>query len=291
MGVPKDCKSLAGYSTRYWYLPRNEASIMLSITSMGPLLKVHGINKTTKEIFTASILYSNFIKDSGDVKNPAQLARMFKNEVGLPLLKSVRIELGLSMGLANFAPEILLLIAKYLDVKSLMSLSRTSSQFNSLSKEESIWKHYFSRDFGEKKVEGRSDSDWYKLYIDEWKREREARRRTVPEPRREPFPHVPFPDFSNDPGAPEFPPGIPGMVGGDYDRFPIGGSINPLFPNLRLPRPRFDPPGPNFPGRGPSWPRGGLGEGLEGSGGSGMEDSSNKSLHYNSYSIQLYNKT
>ena len=59
--VPSDWKSLAGYSTKYWYLPRKESSIMLSVTSMGPLIKVHGINKTTKDIYTASIFYSNFI--------------------------------------------------------------------------------------------------------------------------------------------------------------------------------------------------------------------------------------
>jgi len=267
--VPSDWKSLAGFSSRYWYLPRNEASILLSVTSMGPLIKVHGINKSTKEFFTASLLNSKVINDSGDLKNPAQLGRMFKNEVGLPLLKSVRIELGLSMGLANFAPEILLQIVKHLDVKSLLSLSRTSSQFNSLSKEESIWKHYLSRDFGDQKIEDRTN--FYQRYSAEWKKqkEKEERRRRIPlpEPLGGMFPHVPFPDFSNDPGAP---PVIPGMVGGDYDRFPMGGVGNPLFPNLGFPRPRFDPPGPNFPARGPPWPRGGRGGGFGGFGAGGF---------------------
>ena len=270
--VPSDWKNPAGYSFKYWYLPRREASISLSVTSMGPLIKVHGINKTTKDIYTASILYSNFIRETGAVKNPAQLARLFKNEVGLPLLKSVRIDLGLSMGLANFAPEILLLIIKYLDVKSLLSLSRTSSQFNSLSKEENIWKYYFSRDFGDKNRNMEDGGNWRSRYSEEFKKEREMRRRrTNPEPRLPIggglFPHVPIPDFSSDPGPP---PSFPGMVGGDYDRFPVGGLGNPLYPNLRLPRPRFDPPGPNFPGRDPfGGGRGGHRGGFGGSGGFG----------------------
>lgn len=270
--IPSDWKSLAGYCTRYWYLPSTEATITLSITTLGPLMKVHGINKATKEVFTTSISYSNFINETGEpeLKNPSQLARMFKNEVGLPLLKSVRILLGLSMGLGSFAPEILLLIAKYLDVKSLLSLSRTSTQFNSLSKEESIWKYYFSRDFKGKKVEG--GGNWYKLYCDEWKRQKElerSRRRPFPEPApRLPLGGVfPCPDFSSDPGPPT---GIPGMVGGDYDRFPMGGLGNPLFPNLRLPRPRFDPPGPNFPGQGPPMPRRGRDGGFGGEFGGGF---------------------
>ena len=263
--VPSDWKSLAGYSTKYWYLPRKEATIVLSVTSMGPLIKVHGINKGTKDLYTASILYSNFIRETGALKNPAQLARQFKNEVGLPLLKSVRIELGLSMGLANFAPEILLLIMKYLDVKSLLSLSRTSSQFHSLSKEENLWKYYSSRDFGDKISNTEGRGNWRSRYSDEWKKEREERRRRInPEPRLPMrggvFPHVPFPDFSTDPGAPA---PFPGMVGGDYDRFPMGGRGNPLYPNLGLPRPRFDPPGPNFPGRDPF----GRGRGRGGHGG------------------------
>ena len=266
--IPNDWKSKAGHSTRYWYLPSTEASISLSVTSLGPLIKVHGINKTSKEIFTTSIFYSNFMKGPGELKNTAQLARMFKNEVGLPLLTSVRIELGLSQGLANFAPEILLQIVKYLDVRSLLSLSRTSTQFNSLSKEESVWKYYFSRDFKHKKIDG--GRNWYKLYCDEWKKEKERerernRRRTFPEPRHPLAGVFPVPDFSSEP---EPPPGIPGMIGGDYDRFPMAGPANPLFPNLRFPRPRFDPPGPNFPGRGPPVPRGG-GRGGFGGGGFG----------------------
>ena len=267
--IPEGWRSQAGYSTRYWYLPSKEASILLSLTSLGPLIKVHGINKTTKEIFSTSISYCNFLTEAGDLKNTAQLARSFKNEVGLPLLTSVRIELGLSLGLANFAPEILLKIVKYLDVRSLLSLSRTSAQFNSLSKEESVWKHFYSRDFKDQNLEG--NGNWYKLYCDQWKKEKERekernRRRILPEPRH-PGGVFPVPDFSSEPGPP-WAGGIPGMVGGDYDRFPMGGPPNPLFPNLGLPRPRFDPPGPNFPGRGPPMPRGG-GRGGFGGGGFG----------------------
>merc|ERR1719239_1004332 len=114
--------------------------------------------------------------------------------------------------------------------------------------------------------------NWRSRYSDEWKKEREERRRrTIPEPRLPMrggvFPHVPVPDFSTDPGAPA---PFPGMVGGDYDRFPMGGRGNPLFPNLGLPRPRFDPPGPNFPGRDPfgrGRGRGGRGGGFGGFGG------------------------
>merc|ERR1712241_1485021 len=95
----------------------------------------------------------------------------------------------------------------YLDVKSLLSLSRTSSQFYALGKEEKIWKYYFSRDFGDKSRTLEDGGDWRSRYSEEWKKEREMRRRrTSPDPRLPMrggiFPHVPIPDFSNDPGAP-----------------------------------------------------------------------------------------
>ena len=130
-----------------------------------------------------------------------------------------------------------------------MALSRVNKQLRDIHKFDHIWRKLYSKDFGSSRNVGRpEDEDWYDSYKEEYLRrkrleEEDRRLRQSPRP-----PMFPYPDFSSDPGAPDpFHPEVPGIVGGDYDRFPGGGLGPGLGPNLRLPRPRFDPPGPNFP--------------------------------------------
>ena len=210
----------------------------------------------------------SFRKSDGNLSNVGRLARLFKNEVGSRLLNSARLEHGYQIsGLSGLAPELLIKVFSKLDLKSLLSISNVNKQFLIFYKENVIWRKLFLTDFGSRCFEkacsiNGSDPDWYHLYKTEYsKRKLQNNIREELEPRRPPM--FPFPDFSTDPGAPDM-PGIPGMIGGEYDRFP-GGGLGGLGPGFgRLPAPRFDPPGPNFPQFGP---RRGGGRGRGGFGG------------------------
>ena len=169
----------------------------------------------------------SFRKSDGNLSNVGRLARLFKNEVGSRLLNSARLEHGYQIsGLSGLAPELLIKVFSKLDLKSLLSISNVNKQFLIFYKENVIWRKLFLTDFGSRCFEkacsiNGSDPDWYHLYKTEYsKRKLQNNIREELEPRRPPM--FPFPDFSTDPGAPDM-PGIPGMIGGEYDRFPGGG--------------------------------------------------------------------
>jgi len=249
--IPDGWKTPAGYVSKYRYPTKQEPTIVLNVTSMGQILKVHGTNLSTKETFSASIKVSIFVrKDDGKEESLklGALSTKFKNDVGVPLLNAVRSELGLPInGLIGLPPEVLIKVLRNLDLKSLTKVALVNLQLNNLYKEKSIWKKLFLKDFGfrciERKISIDKTENWYQFYKDEYlikKQYTRIREEAGPRP-----PMFPYPNFGSDPGPPEGPI-VPGIVGGDYDRFPGGMGIGP-GPNLRLPRPRFDPPGPNFP--------------------------------------------
>ena len=276
--LPENWKNPAGLTSRYFYPPGVDFDTILTVTSLGPLVKIHGTHTSSKSTFsTSKIKPAEFTCENKDgnfgFKNLRRLARQFKNEVGVPLLNSAKTHLGIvTTGLLGLPPEISLKIFQNLDVKSLLNVARVSKQLKSISMEKNIWKKLFVRDFGSRSfaikrfsnsLNNQEFEDWFTLYKEEYlnKQERERSRSRVPPP-----PLFPFPDFENNPQNPLLPP-IPGIVGGDYDRFPFGG--NPLQPPFNLPRPRFDTPGPSFPGFGPR--RGGRGGfGPPGFGGGGF---------------------
>jgi len=275
--IPEDWTNSAGHTSRYFYSPGVEYDVILTVTSLGSLVKIHGTHTRKKYTYSTSskIKISDFITETDGklgFKNLRRLARLFKNEVGVPLLNSSKTYLGLATtGLLGTPPEISLKIFQNLDVKSLLSVAKVCKQLNYISKEKNIWRKLFLRDFGSRSfaikrfsntLNNQDVEDWFVIYKEEYqnKQEQERGRSRVPPP-----PLFPFPDFENNPQNPLMPP-IPGIIGGDYDRIPFGG--NPLQP-FNFPRPRFDPPGPHFPGFGPR--RGGPGSfGPPGFGGGGF---------------------
>eukprot|EP00092_Neocalanus_flemingeri_P036038 GFUD01039238.1.p1 GENE.GFUD01039238.1~~GFUD01039238.1.p1 ORF type:complete len:339 (+),score=52.44 GFUD01039238.1:374-1390(+) len=274
--LPENWKNSAGHSSRYFYPPGTEFDIILTVTSLGRLVKVHGTHISSKTNFSSSkIRPGDFVTEKDEnfgMKNLRSLARLFKNEVGVPLLNSVKSQLGMAVtGLLGLPPEISLKILQNLDVNSLVNLGKVSKHLNLISKEKNIWRKLFFRDFGSRsfaikrfsfQLNHQESEDWLSVYKEEYsnQKERESIRTRVPPP-----PLFPFPDFENNPQNPLLPP-MPGIVGGDYDRIPFGR--NPLQPPFSLPRPRFETPGPNFPGFGPR--RGGFGPpGFGGGGGGG----------------------
>jgi len=269
--LPDNWRGPAGYISKF-RLKDTDPMIILTVTSLGPLLKVHGTNTVTGETFSSSSIKPSLFLRGESLTNIGNLARSFKNEVGTPLLNSVRQDLGLQVsGLPGLPPELLLRVFQSLNLKGVMALSRVSKHLRDIHKLDNIWRKLYCADFGSSRNGRPEDEDWYISYKEEYLRRKrledeDRRLRQSPRP-----PMFPYPDFSSDPDAPDpFHPEVPGIVGGDYDRFP--GGLGPgVGPNLRLPRPRFDPPGPNFPqgprrGRG----RGGFGPpGFFGGGGFG----------------------
>jgi len=272
--LPENWKTPAGYISKYFYSPSKDFDVTLTVTSLGPFLKAHGSHASSRSTFSTSNMKSKefLVDQEGKIKlkNIRHLARLFKNEVGVPLLNSVRTHLGLvTTGFVGMPPEISLKILKKMDVKTLVTVSKICKQLNSLCKEKSIWKHFFIRDFGPRSFKIKEfnnllkneDEDWLCLYKEEYlnkKDQEESRSRVAPPPL------FPFPDYENNPQNPLMPP-MPGIVGGDYDRIPFGRD--PLRNPLGFPRPRFDPPGPGFPGFGPR--HGGGFDGPPGFGGGG----------------------
>jgi len=269
--LPDNWRGPAGYISKFRHRD-TDPMIILTVTSLGPLLKVHGTNTVTGETFSSSSIKPSLYLRGESLTNIGNLARSFKNEVGTPLLNSVRQDLGLQVsGLPGLPPELLLRVFQSLNLKGVMALSRVSKHLRDIHKLDNIWRKLYCADFGSSRNGRPEDEDWYISYKEEYLRRKrledeDRRLRQSPRP-----PMFPYPDFSSDPDAPDpFHPEVPGIVGGDYDRFP--GGLGPgVGPNLRLPRPRFDPPGPNFPqgprrGRG----RGGFGPpGFFGGGGFG----------------------
>merc|ERR1712098_401826 len=64
--VPDGLKTPAGYVSKYKYPLKPEPPVVLNVTSMGQILKVHGTNLSTKETFSSSIKVSIFVRKEDD---------------------------------------------------------------------------------------------------------------------------------------------------------------------------------------------------------------------------------
>lgn len=291
------------YILKYSLPPATTSTCQLIVTRLGQsVLKVHGIHLPDKTTFTLSTLkISQHVKTVNNKFIPTNLrhlSRSFKNSVGLPLLQASRSHLGLTTsGLLGLPPEVLLNLLHFLPINAIINTSLTCKQLNNATDDQSMWKRLCSQDFPGKKGE-----DWRETYKKEYtvkKREKEAEELRNRGAGLHPFaPRIPHPfedpDADMGPGRSFLPPGI---VGGDYDRFPIGGGLGPLGggfgplgggpgglgplgggpggigplgggpgPFGQGRGPRFDPPGPNFPNMGQP---GGFGRGNPGGFGGG----------------------
>lgn len=225
----------------------------LSIFSLGnKLTKVHGLSVSNKAAyFTTKLSPDEYVhgvkEDSWSLGNVRQLARVFKNEVGYPLLQTARLLTGCqAAGLFALPPELAVAVLVHLDAKSLLRLAASCKQMDQLCRTESIWQRLVRRDF--KKVEKRSSvgswREFYRILVKEKKSQAELMRALVCPPLQPPSPHGFFP--------PDFPPVFPGIIGGDHDIFPpLPGLFGPRQGGRRAPfdergRPDFfrgNPPG------------------------------------------------
>jgi len=267
--------SAVGHVTRYWLdtgdtTAPQTTDIVLTVTTLGHIVKVHGTHSGVKTTFSTSKLNpKDYVTRDGEQmepKNLRQLARVFKNEVGVPLLNCARSHLGLSVsGLQGLPPELVLKVLNLLPFQGVVRVSAVSKQLRVICQDPALWRKLYIRNFGLKPYLDRKDTKWLSVFKEAKKNEKIRYKARRPNP-----PLFPFPDpSSTGPVDPRRPP-VPGILGGDYDRFPGGGHL-PLFgghtldPTNFLPRPRFDPPGPGLPRRGGgNFPGSGFGGGFGG---------------------------
>jgi len=181
-----------------------------------------------------------------------QLSIAFHDAIVDPLLSEGLRMNGVENGVADLYSlpyAVMTRILSFLDFRSLIAMSQTSSFFNELGSSPFLWKALCRRDLGM----GDRDSvvDWKGAYKEGYVARKQERERRRFDPFFEPLPHNPF--NGNDFFPPPPPFGPPGFLGGDHDLFPqglpfprdpFGGGrgTGPLGPFL--PRPRMDP---NFP--------------------------------------------
>jgi len=256
--------------------PTTSTSVTLTVTTLGPLVKILGSHADSKVTFsTIKLKPSDFVteeemKEVNEVKEAAgrsmvtrnlgSMARLFKDEVGLPLLYSARSRLGLgTQGLLGLPPELLHRVLLLLPPSPLAALTKVCRVLHSAAQDSSLWRRHFLLRFGAARLlhlQG-SESSWKQKFgeeVAEVQRREDERRRWQEEVRRRAV--DPLPTAPPDPFGPPL-PGPPGILGGDYDRYPGGlGPGLPLFgghtlrPQHFMPRPRFDPPGPGRGGFG-----------------------------------------
>lgn len=272
--LPQKCKSKAGFTFKYSFPPDSNLEVILNVTSLGPsVTKIYGTHIPSKvTLSTSRIKPDQFVlknHHTPEFKNLSQLARIFKNDVGVPLLNSLKRHRGLpTSGLEGLPPEIIFAIFKHFDVATLLNVSLVSKTFNLCSKDKNLWKllcmKLLCKWRFEMEVSNLSeDINWYSLFKQHYlnKKKIETGFKKIEDRIRGPCLHppiFPFPDPESNPEGPPPFPQYPGIVGGDYDLNPLGGLLG-RNPFQRLPRPRFDPPGPGFGGGSGSYFGGGGG--------------------------------
>ncbi|XP_072256264.1 F-box only protein 7 [Pyxicephalus adspersus] len=244
----------------------------LACVPMSKLLVINGainINQGLKCVKTLQLPTNSFINFPGSENNVGsvyrdlkRLSRFFKDQLVYPLLAATRqaLELPDAFGLLVLPLEIKLRIFRLLDVQSLLSLSTSCKDLHTETKDPTLWKFLYIRDFGHR-TPGNPHTHWKELYMKMHKARIFQSNQHFIYPSLPPPPCLPNPFIPN-----PFPPNIPyppGIIGGEYDE-------RPLLPIARDPllilrpgrRPVMDPfqparphINPNLPGRGGFPPR------------------------------------
>lgn len=199
--------------------------------------------------YEATVFTESFIADSDEHMNQqspdllSKVIRKFEDLSGI-----------CTNSLLALPDEILLSICGNLDAKSLGKLRATCSRLQKVCSDEGLWRKLYFKDFT---TIGADEGSWRKLYAVSFQRSSAARPRATrsqPAIRVEPA----FPDLRQPPNHPF--PGVPGMIGGDYDLrpgMPMPGGIGPIrgdppFAPGAFQDPdmfgRRDPDAPDFPG-------------------------------------------
>jgi len=206
----------------FTYAPISGAKLNLIITNIpGTEKKVVNMIGT----YEGTVFTESFIADSDEHMNqqsPDSLSKVIRKFEDLSGI--------CTNNLLALPDEILLSICGNLDAKSLGKLRGTCSRLQRVCSDEGLWRKLYFKDFT---TIGADEGSWRKLYAVSFQRSGAARPRVTrsqPAIRVEPT----LPDLRQPANHPF--PGVPGMIGGDYDLrpgMPMPGGIGPI---------RGDPP-------------------------------------------------
>ncbi|KAM5170735.1 F-box only protein 7 isoform 2-T2 [Mantella aurantiaca] len=271
--MPQDWRHSDGiYKLRYTHPLCGDSSALLACVPMSKLLVINAtlnMNQGVKCVKTLQLPTNSFINFPGPDNNVSpvyrdlqRLSRLFKDQLVYPLLAATRqaLELPDVFGLLVLPLELKLRIFRLLDVRSLLSLSTSCKDLHADTRDPTIWKFLFRRDFRDR-TSRTSQTDWKELYKAMYKARLSrltAHHIFQPLP---PLPYLPNP-LVPDPFPTNF-PYPPGIIGGEYDERPILPiARDPLSLFIPGRRPIMDPfqplrhhINPNLPGRGGFPPR------------------------------------
>ncbi|CBY13633.1 unnamed protein product [Oikopleura dioica] len=198
----------------FTYVPIPGAKLNLLVTDIpGAEKKVVNMIGT----YEATVFTESFIADSDEHVNQqspdllSKIIRKFEDLSGI-----------CTNNLLALPDEILHSICGHLDAKSLGKLRTSCSRLHRVCSDEGLWRKLYFKDFT---TIGVDEGSWRKLYAVSFERSSTARPRATrsqPAIRVEPT----FPDLREPPRHPF--PGVPGMIGGDYDLRFEQNLINPL---------------------------------------------------------------
>lgn len=255
--MPADWRRSSQYLLQYSHPQARDATITLKCVPMQSLLLVHASFRSSSEILSLKIPVPDFVRldrplDSGPgiFQKLDQFIRLFRDSISVRLVSQIYEATGSfsRKSLPGLAPDVKLVIFSYLDAPSLCRVAQVSREFRRLAGDPFLWRQLAISHFHLPR-DPINSQDWKALFARRYREEQERKRaRLLPAGGPElPPPHrliVPPPFYP----APN--PGFPGIIGGDYDRFPggLGGGIGGGFPNPLGPQPNLPYGGPIPPG-------------------------------------------
>lgn len=137
-------------------LPELDCDIKLQWITLGPTLLVHGTyqgsngSRTFSWQWPPSLAVVSQTTRGPRFQNLDRLSREFKNAVAWPLLVECRSDLRLPLpphSWISLPPEIVLVVVRYLDRRSVARLERTCRRSRQFVVDANIWAYLFARDF------------------------------------------------------------------------------------------------------------------------------------------------
>ncbi|KAF6161711.1 hypothetical protein GIB67_029155 [Kingdonia uniflora] len=201
-------------------------SVILNFQSSGKNVNVRGwLNKNSSDVFSLCLNKSRvapLIRD-GDEKKVFEFWKKVKDRLSLPLLIDLcnKTGLGLPPCFSLLPTELKMKILEFLPGVDIAKVCCVSTELKYLSSNSDLWKQKVLEEFSLEGAEGINGDNWRRKFVGFW--DAKKRRQRALRDRRHPYmrgPALLFPSFPGARGSPG-PFGFPGVVGGDYDRFPF----------------------------------------------------------------------
>ncbi|XP_037803902.1 F-box only protein 7-like [Penaeus monodon] len=234
-----------------------EFKCTLVLVTMGEVKQVMASFQQQESEISVKLLVGEYVKKGNDstvttenLIRVAQLARTLRNQLLHPLQVAAHEILGVPAPwhLAGLPQELLLMIAKNLDAKSVLSLGQSCKRLHSVTEDNKLWQSLYKRDFTNlyESMAGLNDMDWKAKY-----REAVTRRKEWRNLQDNPDMKFETPEFYPSPFGPTYPsyPSYPGMPPRNPDPYPP----QPPQPHP-MPNPFYDPDSPFFMGEIPPVP-------------------------------------